>query len=236
MIWVLVPTFNERDTLPALVERIARLPVPDLHVLVVDDDSPDGTWRVAEQLAATHPNLHVLRRITNRGRGAASRDGYLECLRRGADVVIEMDADLSHDPEDISSLVAALGDADMVVGSRLVPGGADIDRWYRRQLITVAANLYVRTLFGVSTRDCTSGYRSFTRSGLERIDPETLASKGPEIIEEVLFRAVRRGLRISEQPITFQDRTAGQSKIGFRELRGCLRTVLALRWRAMRGD
>ena len=122
MIWVLVPTLNERDTLPALLRRISALALPNLHILVVDDDSPDGTWQVAGRLAAEHANVHVVRRMTNRGRGAASREGYLECLRRGADVVIEMDADLSHDPDDIPALVAALDEADIVVGSRSGPG------------------------------------------------------------------------------------------------------------------
>jgi dolichol-phosphate mannosyltransferase len=211
---VLIPTYNEAPNLERLVAAIRRIS-PLSEILVVDDRSPDGTGAIADRLAAADPKVGVLHREPPRGRGLAGRDGYLEALRRGADAVVEMDADFSHDPELIPAFFRELEQgADVVLGSRFVPGGTDHDRSRLRRTITVLANRYIRFVLGVPVGDCNSGYRCFRRQILEAIRPETLASEGPSIVQEVLFRVHREGARIVEIPLRFVDRKEGDSKLG----------------------
>jgi dolichol-phosphate mannosyltransferase len=232
---VMSPTFNERGNVGELVGGLLALHVPDLHVLVVDDDSPDGTASEVRERFGGHPNVHLLVRREERGRGRAGRDGFLRCLDLGADAVVEMDADLSHDPGDVPRLLAELDRADVVIGSRTASGGAERGRSAMRRWLSAASRVYTRALLGTHVADCTSGFRCFTRRALEAIDPVNLRSPGPGIVEEVLFRAHRRGLRIVEVPITFRDRTRGRSKLGPGTLAAVGLTILRLRFLAMAG-
>lgn len=217
-ILIFIPTFNEKENIQAMVERLLGLNIPGTEILIVDDNSPDGTARLVEALAENEPRLHLLRRPGPPGRGLAGREAYLYALRCGADALVEMDADFSHDPEQIRELLSALESGDVVVGSRLVPGGTDCDRpWFRRWL-TLAANAFARSLMGLSVRDMNSGFRALTRKGIERVEPEKLRSRGPSILHEILFRAAKAGLKIREVPITFVDRKKGASKLNFRKL------------------
>ncbi|NNE43502.1 MAG: polyprenol monophosphomannose synthase [Gemmatimonadetes bacterium] len=211
---VFVPTYNEAPNLERLVAEIRRIS-PSSEILVVDDQSPDGTGEIADRLAAADPEVHVMHRPPPRGRGVAGRDGYVEALRMGADVVLEMDADFSHPPELIPEFWKKIEEgADVVLGSRFVPGGTDHDRTWARRVITVLANTYIRIVLGVPVGDCNSGFRCFRRSALEAIRPETLTSVGPSIVQEVLFRVHRAGASIVEIPLEFVDRKDGDSKLG----------------------
>jgi dolichol-phosphate mannosyltransferase len=234
-VFVMTPTFNERGNVGELVSRLLALNVPGLHVLVVDDDSPDGTAREVQERFVDHPNVHLLVRRECRGRGWAGRDGFIRCLELGAEAVVEMDADLSHDPEDVPRLLAELDRADVVIGSRKAAGGGERGRGALRRWLSAASRVYTRTLLGTNVEDCTSGFRCFTRRALEAIDPASLRSRGPAVVEEVLFRAHRRSLRIGEIPITFRDRTRGRSKLGPGTLVAVGVTILRLRVFALAG-
>ncbi len=211
---VVVPTYNEAPNLERLVGAVHRA-FPSCEILVVDDESSDGTGAIAERLAAADARISVIHRRPPRGRGLAGRDGYLAALARGADAVVEMDADFSHDPALLPSILGALeAGADVVLGSRFVSGGSDVDRGWLRRGITVLANSFTRTVLGLRVGDCNSGYRGFRRAALLAIEPATLKSAGPAIVQEVLYRAHRAGLRIVEIPLRFVDRREGDSKLG----------------------
>lgn len=232
---VFIPTYNEAPNLERLVAEIRRVS-PETHVLVVDDRSPDGTGEIADRLAKADPHVHVLHREPPKGRGVAGRDGYLEALRLGADVVLEMDADFSHPPELLPRFLQEIENgADVVLGSRFVSGGSDNDRSFARKVITVLANGYIRIVLGVPVGDCNSGYRAFRRGILEKIHPETITSTGPSIIQEVLFRVHRAGAKIVEIPLTFVDRKDGESKLGLALLLDGYFMILRLKLRAMLG-
>jgi dolichol-phosphate mannosyltransferase len=212
-----VPTYNEADNIVPLVTEILALGA-DYHVLVVDDDSPDGTWRLVAEMSAREPRVRLLHRTENRGRGTAGLAGFVAARAAGADAVVEMDADFSHHPRFIPSLVepVADGSADIVVGSRLVAGGGEQGRHAVRTLITRAANAYIALLLGLPLRDCTSGFRVFSRRALEAIPWERMTARGPEIVQEVLWEARCAGLRFAERPILFEERRAGQSTFNWR--------------------
>lgn len=215
---IFIPTYNEAPNLERLVAAIREI-VPTATILVVDDRSPDGTGEIADRLAAHDDSVHVLHRDPPKGRGLAGRDGYLESLALGADVVLEMDADFSHDPALLPRFLAEIENgADVVLGSRFVSGGSDDDRGFLRRVVTVLANLYIRIVLGVPVGDCNSGYRAFRRSTLEAIRPAELTSVGPSIVQEVLFRVHRAGAKIVEIPLTFVDRRDGDSKLSLRLL------------------
>jgi len=226
---VFIPTYNERENIGALTQALFALDLPEFEVLVVDDQSPDGTARAVRSLQERYPGLHLLVRDGPRGRGHAGRAGFLECLRLGADRVVEMDADGSHDPGHIPALLEALGDCDLVIGSRQVPGGRDQRPW-PRILLTRLANAYARILLRAPVRDMNSGFRCFSRRALEAIDPATLRSEGPSIVHEVLWRILRAGLAVREIPIVFRDRSRGRTKLTlWRLLKGFL-WILKLRF------
>jgi len=232
---IFIPTYNESENLERLIGRIREV-APEAVVLVVDDRSPDGTGEIADRLAAADPRVRVLHREAPKGRGLAGRDGYLEALRLGAEVVLEMDADFSHDPSLIPRFFREIeGGADMVLGSRFVAGGTDHDRSLVRRVITVLANTYIRIVLGVPVGDCNSGYRAFRRSTLEAIRPATITSVGPSIVQEVLFRVHRTGGKIVEIPLEFVDRKAGDSKLGWRLLLDGYFMILRLKMRALLG-
>ena len=230
---VMVPTWNERENIAPLLDALLALPVAGLTVLIVDDASPDGTADVVRERATAEPRVRLLYRPAQRGRGFAGAEGFRAAVAAGAEAVVEMDADFSHDPADIPRLLAALGTADVVLGSRAAAGGGESGRGLGRRILTRVAAGLVRLVLGVRVGDPTSGFRAFRRDALVAIRPETLASPGPGIVQEVLYRAQRAGLRIVEVPITFNQRTRGKSKLGPSALLRVLWGLLALRWRGV---
>ncbi len=209
---IVIPTYNERDNLPVLLDRIAEY-APDAHLLIVDDGSPDGTADLADKLFAGRPGWSVLRRTGARGLGRSYVDGYGQAIASGYARVVQMDADLSHDPRYIPDLVRAAEGADLVVGSRYCPGGGVEDWPWRRHALSKFANAYVAAVTGLPVRDSTSGFRCYTRRALERIHVETIESNGYAFQVEMTHRAHQARLTIVECPIVFVDRTLGKSKI-----------------------
>jgi len=214
----MIPTYNEKENIKALIDRILKLKIKNLQIVVVDDNSPDETWKFVEDISKKNKNVHLLLRKKDKGRGYAGRDGFVYCLKHGADAVIEMDADLSHDPKYIPSMLKELKSADLILGSRMVENGKEIGRSLFRRFVTWGANLYIRLMLGINAKDCNSGFRCFKRKVLEKIEVEKLESKGPAIVQEVLFKAHLKGFKIKEIPITFVNRTKGQSKLGIPQL------------------
>jgi len=209
---VIVPTYNERESLPVLVEDLMRH--PHVRVLVVDDQSPDGTGEVADGLARAHPGrVDVMHRTGQRGLGRSYVDGIAWGIRQPVDVICQMDADLSHDPRHLPALVAAAGQADVVIGSRYVPGGAIVNWPARRRLLSRLANIYIRQITRLNARDCTSGYRCWRREALAAMPLDGFISDGYSFLVEMLFVAAGQGARIAEVPITFVERRLGQSKL-----------------------
>lgn len=209
---VVIPTYNEVENLDWIVRRL-RAAVPAADVLVVDDGSPDGTGELADRLAAEDEQIRVLHRTAKAGLGAAYLHGFEVALGRGYDVVGEMDADGSHQPEQLPGLLAALEHADVVLGSRWVPGGSVVNWPPTRQALSRGGNLYTRLLLGIPVRDVTGGFRLFRRSALEKIDLETVRSVGYCFQADLAWRAVTAGLRVTEVPIEFVERVRGESKM-----------------------
>ncbi len=209
---VVVPTYDERDNLPLLVEALGAF---DVQILVVDDASPDGTGKVAADLASTRPQMSVLHRRAKEGLGRAYADGFRRALGDGASVVVEMDADLSHDPADLPRLLAALElGADVVIGSRYVPGGSTPEWPLPRRFLSKGGNTYARWALGLPLADATGGYRAFRSGALALLDPSTCRAAGYGFQVEMAWRAVERGLVVHEIPIAFYDRRHGRSKMG----------------------
>jgi len=227
--FVMIPTYNEKENIGSLIDKILKLKIKNMHVVVADDNSPDGTWRIVQGIARKNRNVHLLLRKKGRGRGSAGKDGFIYCLKRGADVIVEMDADMSHDPKYIPAMLNELKNADLVLGSRRVEGSKDIGRIWFRRFITLGANLYISLMLGLKVRDCNSGFRCFKRKVLESINLENLESKGPSIVQEVLFKAHLKGFKIKEIPITFTERTKGRSKLGIPQLAAGYFMVLKLK-------
>lgn len=213
---VVVPTYNEALTLPRAVERLLAAAAEsddDISMLVVDDNSPDGTGRIADELAAAHETVEVLHRPGKGGLGPAYRAGFAWGMQRDFDALCEMDADLSHDPADVPRLLAALRGADLVIGSRYVPGGGVVDWPPHRLALSKGGNLYVHLLTGMPVQDATAGFRAFRRSVIEVLDMDTVRSDGYSFQLEMVLRTWRLGFRVVEVPITFVERTEGASKI-----------------------
>jgi len=209
---VVVPTYNEAENLPEIVARV-RSAVPQVEVLVADDASPDGTGAIADRLAATDPGVHVLHRAGKEGLGAAYVAGFGWARDHGFDVVVEMDADGSHAPEQLPRLLAALATADVVLGSRWVPGGQVVNWPWRRMLLSRGGNLYTRLVLGVPIRDATGGYRAYRMPVLDKVDIGSVTSQGYCFQVDLAWRAHRSGLRVVEVPITFTERVRGASKM-----------------------
>ncbi|UOY02531.1 polyprenol monophosphomannose synthase [Blastococcus sp. PRF04-17] len=209
---VIVPTYNEAENLGQILERL-QASVPEAHALVVDDGSPDGTGDLAEAVAARDERVHVLRRTAKNGLGAAYIAGFRWARERGYDVVVEMDADGSHAPEQLPRLLAALGDADLVLGSRYVPGGEVTDWPAHRLLLSRAGNRYTRWALRLPLNDATGGYRAARAALIDRLPFDDVASQGYCFQVDWAWRAVRAGARVAEVPITFTERTFGRSKM-----------------------
>ena len=209
---VIVPTYNERANLPVLLAGL--LKHGGVRVLVVDDQSPDGTGDIADGLARDYPGrVDVLHRTGRRGLGRSYIDGIKRAIAEPVDYICQMDADLSHDPQHLPDLLAAASRADVVLGSRYIPGGAVVNWPLRRRLLSRFANLYIRTVTRLGAHDCTTGYRCWRRSALASLPLDRFFSDGYSFLVEMLFVASRRGCRIVEVPITFVERREGESKI-----------------------
>jgi len=230
---VIVPTYNERDNLPALAAAL--LCVPALRVLVVDDGSPDGTGEIADRLAReSGGRLSVLHRTGVRGLGRSYIAGIRRALATDATTICQMDADLSHDPADVPRLLERTADADLVIGSRYVPGGR-IENWPRRRLaLSSFANRYVRTITGLQIRDCTSGFRCWRREAIERLSLDHVTSDGYAFLVELVWEAASAGCHIAEVPITFVERRRGSSKLSSGVILESALLPWRLAWRAPR--
>jgi dolichol-phosphate mannosyltransferase len=225
---ICLPTYDERENLAPVLAAIHEV-VPAVDVLVVDDDSPDGTGRLADELAARDPRVHVLHRAAKQGLGRAYLAGFAWALERGYPLVLEMDADFSHDPRHLPALLAASGGADLVLGSRYVPGGGTVNWGLRRRLISRAGSLYARTLLGVPVRDLTGGFKCFRREVLEAVDLPSVECSGYAFQIELTWRAIRRGFRVVEVPIVFADRRVGRSKMSRRIVLEAIHKVWRMR-------
>lgn len=209
---VIVPTYNEAGNVRKTVERV-RTAVPPADVLVVDDNSPDGTGQIADRLAELDEHVHVLHRPGKAGLGAAYVAGFRWGLDRDHDVLVEMDADGSHQPEELPRLLAALEGADLVLGSRYVPGGRVVNWSRHREMLSRGGNVYARLALGVPMRDATGGYRAICADALRRLDLYDVASQGYCFQVDLVWRAAQSGLRVVEVPITFIERVEGTSKM-----------------------
>ena len=219
--WIVLPTFDEAENLESIVAAILRVlrdrgGEGSFRILIVDDSSPDGTGAIADRLAAAEPEVRVLHRPVREGLGPAYLAGFAEALTGDASHVIEMDADFSHDPHDLPRLLAAADDADLVLGSRYVPGGVVADWGIPRRIISRGGSAYAQAVLGLRIRDLTGGFKCFRREVLEAIDLPTIRSRGYAFQVELTYRAVRRGFRVVEIPIVFRDRRLGRSKMSWR--------------------
>jgi dolichol-phosphate mannosyltransferase len=234
--WVVLPTYNEADNVAGISAAILAA-LPGATLLVVDDSSPDGTGRLADDLAATEPRIRVRHRAAKEGLGRAYLDGFGVALDGGAQTVVQMDADWSHDPAVLPDLVAPIsdGDADLVIGSRYVPGGGVVDWGVGRRVISRGGSLFARTVLGLRPHDLTGGFKAWRGTSLAAIPFDGIHAGGYVFQIEMTFRASRAGARIREVPITFRDRRVGQSKMSRRIVVEALIVVLQLRWGELLG-
>jgi dolichol-phosphate mannosyltransferase len=209
---VVIPTYNERDNIGKIVKRL-HTALPDVHVLVVDDGSPDGTGQLADEMAAADERVHVMHRTEKAGLGAAYVAGFHWALERDYGVVCEMDADGSHAPEQLHRLLDALPQADLVLGSRWVPGGEVVNWPAQRKFLSLGGSLYSRLALGANIRDMTGGYRAFRADTLRKLNLASVASAGYCFQIDLLWRTLELGFRVREVPITFQEREFGESKM-----------------------
>ena len=225
---VVVPTYNEKDNLGVLVERL-RAAAPQARIVVVDDGSPDGTGQAAEALSERFSRVQVIHRPGKGGRGSACIAGFRAALRSPeVRCVVEMDADLSHDPAEVPALVAALAEADVVIASRYAEGSRVVGRPWRRRALSLLANAFARAALGLPFRDCTYGLRAYSRAALESVDLERVPGSGFVVLVGLLHALRRKGLRVREVPSVFVDRRRGTSNLGLREMAEGLVSVLKL--------
>lgn len=230
---ICLPTYNERDNVEQMLHALAPLGV---NVLVIDDNSPDGTGEIADRVAAELDNVSVLHRERKEGLGPAYIAGFRRAMAEGAEYLISMDCDFSHDPADVPRLIAACENgADVVIGSRYVPGGGTANWGLGRRIVSAGGSFYARTWLGLGLRDMTGGFRCFRRAVLETVDLGTLETKGYAFQIELTYRAIRQGFTVTEVPIVFTDRTAGQSKMTRAIFLEAVRKVPLLRYRALTG-
>jgi dolichol-phosphate mannosyltransferase len=209
---VVIPTYNERENLGPILDRLHKA-LPDVDVLVVDDGSPDGTGELADERAAANDRVHVMHRTEKAGLGAAYIAGFRWGLARGYNTIVEMDADGSHAPEDLPRLLDAVGDADLAIGSRYVPGGSVVNWPLKRQVLSRGANVYSQIALGMRTRDITAGFRAYRRPVLEKLALDEVNSHGYCFQIDLTIRTAEAGFEIVEVPITFTEREIGESKM-----------------------
>ncbi len=232
---IVTPTYNERDNLPEFVRSVLGV-APEVHVLVVDDGSPDGTGKVADELAQEDARITVLHRPGKLGLGTAYVDGFTRGLTEGFEYFVEMDTDLSHDPKYLPAFFEAFAaGADVVIGSRNIAGGG-VEGWgLGRHVLSKGGSLYARSILGVDVMDLTSGYKGYSRRALEAIDLDSVRSNGYSFQIETTFRALLRGMKVTEVPIVFVDRRAGESKMSRRIFAEAVVMVWKLRYLALTG-
>jgi dolichol-phosphate mannosyltransferase len=211
--WLVLPTYNERENIESLVGAVRDMLPASAHVLIVDDNSPDGTGKAADRLAAANENVSVLHRPLKEGLGPAYVAGFRRALAEGAGLILEMDSDFSHEPAYLPRLLDAAGNADLVIGSRYVVGGGVDDWGAMRRAISRGGSLYARLALGVEVRDLTGGFKCFRREVLEAIDLDTVQSRGYAFQVELTYRAIQHGFKVVEVPIIFRDRRRGSSKM-----------------------
>ncbi len=226
--FVVIPTYNEQDNLRRLIEQVLQQDA-SLQVLVVDDNSPDGTGQLADELASSNNRINVLHRPDKMGLGSAYRDGFRRAMQLGADLLIEMDADFSHDPAILPVFLEKIKDHDLVIGSRYLNGISVVNWPLRRLMLSYGANWYTRLVTGLTIMDCTSGFKCFRRSLIELIDLDRVQSDGYSFQIEMHFRSAELGARITEVPIIFIDRRVGQSKMSKRIVREAVVMVWKLK-------
>ena len=232
---VCLPTYNERENLEPMLRALGAVLGPDDRVLVIDDNSPDGTGELADRLAAELPFVDVLHRERKEGLGPAYLAGFRQALARGAELVVEIDCDFSHDPNDVPRLLEAVRGADLVLGSRYVQGGG-VENWgLVRRAISAGGSLYARVLLGVGVRDLTGGFKCFRRAVLESLPLDEVHARGYAFQIELTYRALRRGFRVREIPIRFTDRVTGGSKMSRAIVLEAIWKVPLLRLAALRG-
>ena len=225
---VCLPTYDEKDNVVPMTEAILAA-TPDVDVLIIDDNSPDGTGQLADGIAAREPRVKVLHRAGKEGLGKAYLAGFDWALGHGYELILEMDADFSHDPKYLPGMLEAARGADLVLGSRNIPGGGTVNWGAGRKIISRGGSLYARTILGIPVRDLTGGFKCFHRKVLESIDLATVECSGYAFQIELTFRALRRGFRVVEFPIVFVDRRVGQSKMSKRIVLEALRKVWSIR-------
>ncbi len=232
---IVTPTYNEKDNIVRFLDAL-RSTFEEADILVVDDGSPDGTGQIVDDYAAKDSHVRVMHRAGKQGLGTAYLQAFARGLEEGYDRFFEMDADLSHDPQYLKDFVRALDEgADVVIGSRNIPGGG-VEGWgLGRHVLSKGGSLYSRTILGLDVRDLTSGYKAFTRRALEAIDLGAVRSNGYSFQIEMTFRALLKGMKVTEVPIVFVDRTAGRSKMSRRIFVEAIGVVWKLRFDAMRG-
>jgi dolichol-phosphate mannosyltransferase len=230
-VWVILPTYNEAENLEPLVDAVREQLPESRRVLIVDDRSPDGTGEIADRLAAEHADVTVLHRMVKEGLGPAYIAGFRQALAGGAELVVEMDADFSHDPAHLPQLLRAAEDADLVLGSRYVPGGGVTEWGPVRRLISRGGSAYARIALGIRIRDLTGGFKCLRREVLEAIDLDSIDSRGYAFQVEVTYRAIKAGFRVTEIPIVFRDRRQGSSKMSKSIVGEAIWRVPALRFR-----
>ncbi len=234
-VFVTIPTFNEGENIERLIREIRQID-PSIEIVVADDDSPDGTWKIVENISKTDAGIHLLRRTINKGRGSAGVDAFRFALQHQADAVIEMDGDFSHDPNHIPVFLEKIKEFDLVIGSRAVPQGQDLRPSALRKWVTHLSTAYTRIVLGLPVKDCNSGYRCFRREVLEAVNLDSIRSTGPSIVQELLYKAYLLGFSITEIPIIFVERQAGKSNLNFRKLLSGFLMILKLKTRHLRGE
>jgi dolichol-phosphate mannosyltransferase len=225
---VCLPTYDEKDNVGPMTEAILAA-TPDVDILVIDDNSPDGTGQLADAIAAREPRVKVLHRAGKEGLGKAYLAGFAWALSHGYELVLEMDADFSHDPKYLPGMLEASREADLVLGSRNIPGGGTVNWGILRKIISRGGSFYARTILGLPVRDLTGGFKCFRRRVLESIDLPTVACTGYAFQIELTYRTLRKGFRVKEFPIVFVDRRVGQSKMSKRIVLEALRKVWSIR-------
>ena len=231
---VIIPTYNERENIERIVPQVLEQD-PSIHILIVDDGSPDGTGEIADQMAKDNDRVHVLHRKGKGGLGTAYIAGFKYALEGSYDLILEMDCDFSHDPKSLPKFLEAVQDADLILGSRYISGVNVINWPMSRLLLSYYANVYSRWVTGLPVRDATGGFKCYRREVLQAINLDKVKSNGYSFQIEMSFRAWKKGFKIKEIPIIFEDRKAGQSKMSKKIVREAIWMVWRLRWWSMVG-